>query len=386
MPQGTYLFLLPWSLHHLGGVNQVVMNLAHEMKRSGSFKPLVLISDWSAVDPIFEEIQGLQTIRWRIRAYRYDMGIKERIAFLFWKMRFRRKFESFCKSHQVAAINPHYPGDSAHALRCVIDTFEKPVPLVLSFHGTDVTDLKKEPSPVISRWRHLFDNCHAVVACSNDLGQRLNDVFGHALTPHIVHNGLDTPKFIALADVSEKPERPYILSVGKFELQKGQDVLIDAFTLIANDYPDIDLVLIGATDKALIPLRELCKCKGIEDRVFFLPNTPHSKVAKYFKHATIFALPSKQEAFPLVILEAGAFGLPVAASRVGGIPEILTDGVTGRLFESGNVAELALCLRSMLDSPSAAPDMGKRLQRRVVHDFTWTSAHDKYVALVKPKN
>ena len=83
-----------------------------------------------------------------------------------------------------------------------------------------------------------------------------------------------------------------------------------------------------------------------------------------------------------MLLEAGAFGLPVVASRVGGIPEILTDGITGRLVAPDDPAELALCLRSLLDSPAASQEIGARLRQHVLSNFTWNVAHEKYVTLV----
>jgi len=84
-----------------------------------------------------------------------------------------------------------------------------------------------------------------------------------------------------------------------------------------------------------------------------------------------------------VLLEAGSFGLPVVASSVGGIPELLTDGVTGRLFHPDNRAELSLCLRALLDSPEIAKQMGARLREYVLSNFTWSVAHEKYAALIR---
>lgn len=379
----TYLFVLPWSLVHLGGVNQVVINLAREMVKSGTFEPIVLVADWEAVDPIWEVVHGLRTVRWRIRAYHANMSLKERIAFFLWERRFRPAFQRFCREHRVAAINLHYPGPSAFTLDRITQGFERVIPLILSFHGSDVSSLRHAPAIEIEKWRRLLLRAEGVVVCSDDLGRRVVEVFGNEVVPRVIHNGIDAVAFVAMAGTSRSAEGRIILSVGKFWDKKGQDVLVEAFAAIADDYVDVSLVLVGATDKALPALKALCVRKGIEERVHFFPDTPHHQVAEFFRRATIFALPSREEALGIVLLEAGAFGLPVVASRVGGIPEILTDGFTGRLVAPDNPAELALCLRSLLDSPATAQEMGARLHHHVLSNFTWTVAHEKYAALIK---
>lgn len=379
----TYLFVLPWSLEHVGGVNQVVTNLAHEMLNSGTFEPIVLIADWDAPEPVWGETHGVRTVRWRLHPYHPRMGMKEWLAFVVWKRRFRPAFDQFCRVHQVVAINPHYPISTAFALDRIIRSFASPIPLILSYHGTDLNSLTSVPASLHAQWRRLFQSVEGIVVCSNDLGRKFVELFGDEVSPTVIHNGLDAVKFGVMRGAAVPSEQRYILNVAKFEEQKGQDVLIEAFSSIANDYPGIDLYLIGATDKKLPELKALCVNKGIEQRVKFFPDTPHQQVADFFRRSTIFALPSRQEAFGIVLLEAGAFSLPVVASRVGGIPEILTDGVTGRLVTPDNPAELAHCLRLMLDSPAAAQEMGTRLHEHVLDNFTWSAAHQKYVALLK---
>jgi glycosyltransferase involved in cell wall biosynthesis len=275
----------------------------------------------------------------------------------------------------------HYPGPSAITLDRNVRGCGRAISLIVSFHGADLSALQRAPGNVIAMWRRLLSRVDAVVVCSNDLGRKVIEVFGDAVVPRVIHNGLDALAFVAMASASTPLAGRNILNVAKFEEKKGQDVLIRAFALIADDYGDVDLVLIGASDKALPALKELCANEGMEKRVRFLPDTPHEKVADYYRLATIFALPSRQEPFGIVLLEAGAFGLPVVASSVGGIPEILTDGLTGRLVAPDDPAELARCLRMVLDSPESARDMGARLRHHVLSNFTWTSAHDKYVAL-----
>jgi glycosyltransferase involved in cell wall biosynthesis len=268
----------------------------------------------------------------------------------------------------------------------ITKTFAGCISLILSFHGTDLSSIRSLPPEDLARWRDLLSHVDGVVVCSNDLGKKVVEVFNHEVLVHVVHNGLDAATFVSMADATTATNGRTILNVAKFEQKKGQDVLIQAFAAIAKDYSDLKLILVGATDKTLRALRELCVSKGIEERVLFFPDTPHHQVPGFFRRATIFALPSRQEPFGIVLLEAGAFGLPVVASRVGGITEILADGLTGRLVAPDNSVELAHCLRSLLDSPASAQEMGARLQQHVSVNFTWIAAHDKYVALVQGRS
>lgn len=378
--------MLPWSLVHLGGVNQVVVNLAREMVKSCTFEPIILINDWNAVNPVWEKVHGLQTVRWRILPWHSEQSVKKRIAFFLWKRHFRPAFHQFCREHRVAAINLHYPGPVAFTLDIIIKRFEVAIPLILSFHGADLTNLRSAGASEVMQWQRLLKRAGKVVVCSHDLEKRIIATFGQDVAPYVIHNGLDVIAFAAMANTSSPIGERIILNVAKFEQKKGQDVLVQAFTHIADDYADLKLVFVGATDKALSSLQELCVINGIQERVHFFPDVPHHQVAEFFRQATIFVLPSRQEPFGIVLLEAAAFSLPVAASRVGGIPEILTDGVTGRLVAPDNPAELALCLRSLLECPEAAHEMGARLRHHVVTSFTWTAAHARYVSLVNNKN
>lgn len=378
----TYLFVLPWSLKHLGGVNQVVINLAREMQKAGIFEPLVLITDWNAKAPVWEEMYGLKTVRWRIRPFHQSTNFKEQLAYWLWERNFRPAFRRFCREYKVVAINPHYINSSAITLGHIIRGITNPIHLILSFHGADVNSYVGASADEIAVWQQFLQRADCIVVCSSDLGNRVRDVFGDDLITKVVHNGLDVDAFVATADNRISSDRRVILNVGKFEIKKGQDILIKAFAKIAGDYPDVDLVLVGATDSALPMLEDLCIYEGIVERVRFCPDIPHDQVANFFKQATIFALPSRQEPFGIVILEAGAFDLPVVASRVGGIPEILTDGYTGRLVSPDDHVELAACIRSLLDNRSESGAMAARLHNRVVSDFTWTAAYEKYKSMI----
>jgi glycosyltransferase involved in cell wall biosynthesis len=107
---------------------------------------------------------------------------------------------------------------------------------------------------------------------------------------------------------------------------------------------------------------------GVRDRVLFAGQ--REDVAGVLAGADVLALPSHVEGLPLVVLEAMAQARPVVATRVGGTPEIVVDGETGLLVASGDVEALAAALRSVLDDPGRARDLGDAGRQRVLERFS----------------
>ncbi len=378
-----HLFVLPWFLRHFGGVNQVVISLAHAMLESGTVRPLVLICDWDSPWPVWEEMHGVQTVRWRIRPWPAQGGIKEKVVFLAWMWRFRPVFERFCQAHQVATINLHYPGSNAFTLDHAVQRFQRPLPFVFSFHGSDTIQLQEAAPAAKAKWRTVLARADRLVVCSADLGSRVKQALGEGLPLQLVYNGIDAASFKALPEAaSTAPQHiagRVILNVGKFVALKGQDVLVRAFAQLAQSIPDIQLVLAGANGNMLAALQQLCAQESIQERVHFFVDVPHSQVAVLFQQAHIFCLPSRQEAFPLVLLEAGAFSLPVIASSVGGIPELIEDHVHGLLVPAGDVCALTSSLCMLLSTPQLGQQMGDSLYRKVESRFTWNRTLEQYL-------
>ncbi len=372
----TVLFVLPWSLKLLGGVNQVVINLAQEAQRAGRFKPLVLVTDWNAPTPVWGEVQGIRTLHWRVLSWRPQLALKQKLQFHLWEPLFRRQFLRFCREHGVRAINVHYPNETAFALERLVRHTR--IPLFLSFHGTDVTRLQSLPTPEKTAWNALLQRVRRVMVCSRELGQRLQHAVGDGIDYLVIYNGVGD-----LAPTGQ-PANPVpqsgrvILNIGKYETQKGQDVLVRAFAELSADYPDLLLVFVGATASALESLKALCQTLGIDGRVLFVQDVNFADIPPYYQRAEVFCLPSRKEGFPLVLLEAARFNVPLVATRVGGIPELINSGENGLLVAPDNPAELATALRFYLEHPATANEMAARLFNKVEDGFTWKKAYEAY--------
>jgi glycosyltransferase involved in cell wall biosynthesis len=136
-----------------------------------------------------------------------------------------------------------------------------------------------------------------------------------------------------------------VASVGNFTPKKDQRTLIDALVLLRADHPSTVLVLVGSG-----PLQDQlaahATAAGVGDRVVFTGS--RSDVPELLPAFDLFALSSRQEGLPVAVMEAMASGLPVVATAVGGLPEIVSDGVEGRLVAPGDPAGLARALGEVL--------------------------------------
>jgi glycosyltransferase involved in cell wall biosynthesis len=380
--QPTYLFVLPWSLEHVGGVNQVVLNLARQVRRDGRLRPLILMNDWSEPRPVWGNFEGVDTLRWRLRA-----PAPGRRGLAAWRdrrlcARFQADFAALCAEQRILVVNCHYFSDSAFALAPALAGLAPAPRLIVSIHGTDVSRSAQADPQQQAAMRRLLDACAAVVAPSRDLARRCQLSLGLAQAPEVIANGLDADAFPPDPAPARPSPEPVILSIGRFDAVKGQDVLLSAFAALTPSRPELRLCLIGARAGGLEGLTRLARELGCESRVSFHVDLPHHRLGEFYRRAALFVLPSREESFGIVLLEAGSFGLPVIASRVGGIPEMLSDGRTGRLVPPGDVAALALAIQEALDQPELSLEMARRFEQTVRQDFTWSRACAHYLQLV----
>jgi glycosyltransferase involved in cell wall biosynthesis len=181
----------------------------------------------------------------------------------------------------------------------------------------------------------------------------------------VIPNGVDTDFFRPASPASGR--KPVILCVARLVPVKDHATLIRAFGLLLKDHPDAELRLVG--DGPLeADLKALVEQTLPPGRVRFLPGRPD--VRPLLEQAAILVLNSRQEAFPNVILEAMAMGLPVAATRVGGIPEMVTHGETGWLAPPGNPAALAAAMSQLLGDAATRQAFGRAARERVERHFS----------------
>ncbi len=157
---------------------------------------------------------------------------------------------------------------------------------------------------------------------------------------------------------------PVILSVAHQYPRKDTATLVRAMSLLRDHHPSPRLRIIGGGPELPL-LRALVGTLKLEDRVTLEGAVPDNEVVRQaYAQADLFALPSRQEGFGIVFLEAMAAGLPVVAARAGGVPEVVVEGETGLLVPPGDVHALAGALSSLLRNPMQRTRLGAAGRRR----------------------
>jgi glycosyltransferase involved in cell wall biosynthesis len=237
-----------------------------------------------------------------------------------------------------------------------------------------------------------------IVGCSDHITSKVVDRFPeHAARCRTVPNGVDVDTLAAAVRRRDGNRRPLrLLNVGRVSPEKGIHVLVDAFNELATDHSELELTIVG--DYAVVPLemavavaddplvRALARfypgdytarvrerlTEEAARRVTFVGRVEHTETLAFYEEADIFVFPSIFESFAIPPVEAMAAGLPVVASRVGGMKETIVHGRTGLLVEREDPAELVRALRTLIDDPELRQSFGEAGRRRAAELYSWS--------------
>ncbi len=212
----------------------------------------------------------------------------------------------------------------------------------------------------------------------------------------IIHNGLATISYLektlarqALIEkvwqkeisAAEVDKFTIIGTVSELHKNKGVDFLIQAFGEIKDQTANAVIWIIGEGEERK-SLEQQIKNNNCEESIFLLGAIPNA--AHYIKAFDIFTLTSRTEAFPYAVLEAGAASLPIIASAVGGIPEMIDkQGENGILVRSGNIRELKYTLLKLLKDQKLRTKLGKNISKKITKDFSLEKMVKETISLYK---
>jgi len=165
---------------------------------------------------------------------------------------------------------------------------------------------------------------------------------------------------------------------GRIVKRKGLDILINAFAKNTELTFSSRLLIVG-TGPDEQRVKEMVSDFGIGDKVRFLGHS--SEVTRYYQASDIFVLPSYAEGMPNSLLEAMACGLPVIASRIGGVVDVVEDGRSGILFEPGDVTGLSSAMIKLLKDVELRQRLGAEARKRIVEGFSIDKIADEYINL-----
>jgi glycosyltransferase involved in cell wall biosynthesis len=200
--------------------------------------------------------------------------------------------------------------------------------------------------------RLAYKAAHLVVANSAAAREQLERERVPAGKLRVIPNGLDLRRY-APPPAREAIRR--VVMVANLRAEKGHDTLLAAIPAIAARHPDATFTFAGAGPRR-DALETLARALSVDRRVRFAGEC--RDVPALLAESDLFVLPSRSEAFPNAVIEAMAAGLPVVASDVGGIPEVVRDGVTGRLVTPDDPRALADAVIGLMDDPAGAAGLG----------------------------
>lgn len=246
---------------------------------------------------------------------------------------------------------------------------ERPVPkVVTTLHGTDITLVGNDPSyaPLTHYAIHASD---AVTTVSRDLARRTVENFGRegidCRDLEIIPNFVDVDIFHPGAGGGRSKEGPTAVHVSNFRAVKRVPWLVEAFAE-ASAGTNARLMLVGDGPDQNV-CRRLARELGVEARITFLGT--RDALPELLAPADVFVLTSREESFGLSALEAMACGTTVVATRVGGVEEVLEDGVSGLLSDPEDRAGFAAALGALLRDRPRAASMGVAARERAVEHF-----------------
>jgi len=277
-----------------------------------------------------------------------------------------------CRRHRYDLIHVHWP--LPLALLGWAAQRAGPARLVTTFYGVEVRWVKRSLPFLKGFLAWAARRSDRVVAISSDTAQELLEVVSVPIEVIPYTTSLPDAGRVASRPSLPRPPRGPVLFVGRLVERKGVAYLIDAIALVGDR--ELSLEIIG-DGPARASLRARAEALGVADRVTFRGKVTSDELQASYARAAVFVLPSvvdargDTEGLGVVLLEAMNYGTPVIASRIGGIPDIVEDGVSGLLVPAGDPAALAGALRRLIEDPALARRLGEAGRQRVRERFNW---------------
>lgn len=234
---------------------------------------------------------------------------------------------------------------------------------VVHCHGARFADFHDASRLNAALIRLFMDRSDACLALSEGWRQVLA---GYTRNPriHVVHNPVDTAEFATSREAAVAPGGTRtILCLGRLGQRKGTYDLLEAVPLVLRSVPEARFVLGG--DGELEEVERRLRRHGLREVVRTVGWVTGIDKVRLVTSCDVYVLPSYREGVPVSILEAMAAAKPVVTTPVGGIPEVVEDGVNGYLVQPGDVTALASRIVALLEDPALRQEMGRRNQARV---------------------
>lgn len=361
----------PYFPPHLGGVEFYAYHLSQLLKHD---------HDWEVV-AVTTGKKGFQAVRSSYKGVRtyyvpYWFKISNTPFNPMWYFWFRK----IIRKEGVTIINAHAP---VPMFADIMESAGKHIPVVISYHMMSMVKGKTGPDKLIRLYEQYIlprtlKGANYII-CSSD---KVRDIFlkQYRYKSQTITPGVD-PKIFTPAKKVTNNTILFVGSLNKNDKHKGVAYLLEAMKTVIKIHPDARLLIVGQGSGQRI-YEAMAKEYGLSKHVKFLGGKFDKDLVNIYRKASIFVLPTLNDSYPLVILEAMASGLPVISSKVGGIPQIIDDQETGYLLDPGESKSLAKKIIYLLDNPEVAQQFGKAGRKKVLQGLSWENQASKTDAVL----
>jgi glycosyltransferase involved in cell wall biosynthesis len=290
-----------------------------------------------------------------------------------------RKLREVCREQRVAIWHGH---DYKSNLAGLLARRRWPMKLVTTVHGWVRHTIKTPLYYAVDRW--CLPRYDKVICVSTDLYERCLQLGVREDRCVLIENAIDTSTFHRRQSTQESKralglsERFLIGAVGRLSAEKGFDVLIRAVDALVREGVDVSLAIIGDGDERGA-LEELIRSLSLADRIFLLRF--RSDLNTIYEAMDVFALSSRREGLPNVVLEAMAMDVPVVATRIAGLPNLIAHEENGLLVEPDDVVDLAANIRRLYSDREARERLGHAGRDTIEQRHSFAKRMEKVAAV-----
>lgn len=358
-----------------GGLETHVEEISKRLRNSG-FGVQIYTTDPTGRLPKKQEIDGLKISRFRAfspnRVYFFAPGL----------------YSALRRTENVDVIHAHgYPNFPALATAFARDNNGKPFVFTSHYGGYDVQTLGTSTWRTVAKkcynssmGRYIFSKADAVVTVAEFEKELLKQRFGvDEARIKYIPNGINVQNVKTLK--KDDQETKTILYVGRLEKYKGIHFLIDAFIKIKSSFPNSRLVIVGSGSYKE-RLVNLTSCLRLRDSVSFLENISQEHLIHLYLSSSVFITLPQYEPFGISLAEAMASGLPVIATKVGAIPELIQHSRNGFLLDfPPNKEDLIAFITLLLENPDFSAKIGLEARKSILSRFSWEKTVQSLIEL-----
>jgi glycosyltransferase involved in cell wall biosynthesis len=375
----TLLVVAPYFPPHSGGLERYAFEVSKRLMRTHEWRVVVLTTSETGVEST-EDMSGIT-----VRRLQYGFKLSNTPFSFRWFLR----VPQILREVRPDLIDIHLP---VPGIGDVVGLFAGNTPIVVHYHAGSMRKGRLFLDLLITLYEKgplklLLNKAQAIV-CSSDYVR-------HGLLARVAEKSVtitpatDTQVFFPEASKPERPTIVFVGGLGSGELHKGLYNALNSVVTLRKDIPTLTLTVVGEGDMQ-DEYRAYAQKHGILDAVSFVGKATGDSMALQYRGAQVFALPTTNDSFPTVILEAMASGLPVVSTRVGSISTMVEDGVTGFVVNPGDERAFTDALRNIFADPVRAHAMGQAGRERVCKSYSWDERvqahHELFTQVLAPKH